>query len=71
MFCSSLEKGIEMIVYICLIVLGLTNIFLLLNLMQIDKIYDKRTSFMQKEIRELKRKIENPTYSGEEVEDEK
>ena len=60
-----------MIVYICLIVLGLTNIFLLLNLMQIDKIYDKRTSFMQKEIRELKRKIENPTYSGEEVEDEK
>ncbi len=60
-----------MIIYICLIVFGLTNIFLLWNLAQIDKIYDKRTSFMQKEIRELKRRIENPIFGGKEVEDDK
>ena len=60
-----------MLTNICLIVLGLTDIFLLLNLSQMDKIYDKRTDFMQKEIRELKNQLKNPTFGGEEVEDAK
>lgn len=60
-----------MLTNICLIVLGLTDIFLLLNLRQMDKIYDKRTDFMQKEIRELKNQLKNPTFGGEEVEDAK
>ena len=60
-----------MLTNICLIVLGLTDIFLLLNLKQMDKIYDKRTDFMQKEIRELKSQLKNPTFGGEEVEDAK
>ena len=58
-----------MLIYICLILLGVTDLFLVLNLVQVDKIYDKRTAFMQKEIRELKNQLKNPTFGGEEVED--